>query len=120
MFRSYVEPTLTLVLQLLLTVPPSTIDVHQCLGKCLSALITSLGPELQGKSQYFWQMVKLGQGCEFESSSCRGVLDTTYKPRIYYRRLQFFVDVINLKEAIIQVFKCGLIFFRTFISIQYI
>ena len=52
MFRSYVEPTLTLVLQLLLTVPPSTIDVHQCLGKCLSALITSLGPELQGKSQY--------------------------------------------------------------------
>lgn len=49
MFRSYVEPTLTLVLQLLLTVPPSTVDVHQCLGKCLSALITSLGPELQGK-----------------------------------------------------------------------
>ncbi|XP_071161425.1 HEAT repeat-containing protein 5B-like isoform X1 [Mytilus edulis] len=50
MFRSYVEPTLTLVLQLLLTVPPSTVDVHQCLGKCLSALITSLGPELQGNS----------------------------------------------------------------------
>ena len=48
MFRSYVEPTLSLVLQLLLSVPPSTVDVHQCLGKCLSALITSLGPELQG------------------------------------------------------------------------
>ncbi|XP_064600027.1 HEAT repeat-containing protein 5B-like isoform X2 [Liolophura sinensis] len=47
MFRGYVEPTLSLVLQLLLTVPPSTVDVHQCLGKCLSALITSLGPELQ-------------------------------------------------------------------------
>lgn len=50
MFRSYVEPTLSLVLQLLLSVPPSTVDVHQCLGKCLSALITSLGPELQGNS----------------------------------------------------------------------
>lgn len=48
MFRGYVEPTLSLVLQLLLSVPPSTVDVHQCLGKCLSALITSIGPELQG------------------------------------------------------------------------
>ncbi|CAI9730243.1 repeat-containing 5B-like isoform X2 [Octopus vulgaris] len=48
MFRGYVEPTLSLVLQLLLTVPPATVDVHQCLGKCLSALITSIGPELQG------------------------------------------------------------------------
>lgn len=51
MFRSYVEPTLSLVLQLLLSVPPSTVDVHQCLGKCLSALITSLGPELQGRNR---------------------------------------------------------------------
>lgn len=50
MFRSYVEPTLSLVLQLLLTMPPAIVDVHQCLGKCLSALITSIGPELQGKS----------------------------------------------------------------------
>ncbi len=49
MFRSYVEPTLSLVLQLLLSVPPSCIDVHQCLGKCLAALITTIGPELQGK-----------------------------------------------------------------------
>ncbi|KAH9496165.1 HEAT repeat-containing protein 5B [Bulinus truncatus] len=50
MYRSYVEPTLSLVLQLLLSVPPATIDVHQCLGKCLSALITSVGPELSGNS----------------------------------------------------------------------
>ena len=48
MFRSYVEPTLSLVLQLLLSVPPSSVDVHQCLGKCLAALITTIGPELQG------------------------------------------------------------------------
>ncbi|KAI8784582.1 HEAT repeat-containing protein 5B-like isoform X1 [Biomphalaria glabrata] len=50
MYRSYVEPTLSLVLQLLLSVPPAIIDVHQCLGKCLSALITSIGPELSGNS----------------------------------------------------------------------
>lgn len=48
MFRGYVEPSLSLVLQLLLSVPPSNVDVHQCLGKCLAALITSIGPELQG------------------------------------------------------------------------
>jgi len=48
MFRSYVEPTLTLVLQLMFTVPPANVDVHQCLGKCLAALITTIGPELQG------------------------------------------------------------------------
>ena len=50
MFRSYVEPTLSLVLTLLLSVPPSTVEVHQCLGRCLAALITTLGPELQGES----------------------------------------------------------------------
>ncbi|KAK2175422.1 hypothetical protein NP493_734g02011 [Ridgeia piscesae] len=50
MFRGYVEPTLSLVLQLLLSVPPSSVDVHQCLGRCLAALITTLGPELQGNS----------------------------------------------------------------------
>ncbi|KAG7511751.1 HEAT repeat-containing protein 5B isoform X1 [Solea senegalensis] len=48
MYRGYVEPTLSLVLTLLLTVPPSHTEVHQCLGRCLGALITTVGPELQG------------------------------------------------------------------------
>ncbi|KAJ7987357.1 hypothetical protein DPEC_G00325640 [Dallia pectoralis] len=48
MYRGYVEPTLSLVLSLLLTVPPSHTEVHQCLGRCLGALITTVGPELQG------------------------------------------------------------------------
>jgi len=30
------------------SVPPANVDVHQCLGKCLAALITTIGPELQG------------------------------------------------------------------------
>ena len=51
MFRNYVESTLTLVLSLLVTTPPSLIEVHQCLGKCLSALLTTLGPELQDTSR---------------------------------------------------------------------
>ena len=47
MFRSYVEPTLSHCLKLLLLVPMSYCDVHQCIGKCLSAMITTIGPELQ-------------------------------------------------------------------------
>lgn len=53
MFRGYVEPTLSLALTLLLNVPHSYIDVHQCIGKVLSALITTIGPELQGMSTAF-------------------------------------------------------------------
>lgn len=48
MFRSYVSPTLEQVVNLVLTVPTAITEVHQCLGKCLAALITSIGPELQG------------------------------------------------------------------------
>jgi hypothetical protein len=50
MFRGYVEPSLSLALKLLLNVPQSYIDVHQCIGKVLSALITTIGPELQGNT----------------------------------------------------------------------
>eukprot|EP00118_Oscarella_pearsei_P004846 m.21368 g.21368 ORF g.21368 m.21368 type:complete len:1962 (+) comp28164_c0_seq1:139-6024(+) len=50
MFRSYMEPTLNLILQLLSSVPMSQVEVYQCLGNCLAALITSLGPELQSNS----------------------------------------------------------------------
>lgn len=48
MFRGFVEPALSLDLKLLLTVPHSNVDVHQCIGRMLSALITTIGPELQG------------------------------------------------------------------------
>ncbi|XP_027038809.1 HEAT repeat-containing protein 5B-like [Pocillopora damicornis] len=51
MFRSYVNPTLEQVVDLVMTVPPAITEVHQCLGKCLAALITSIGPELQGTSK---------------------------------------------------------------------
>ncbi|XP_065200390.1 HEAT repeat-containing protein 5B isoform X2 [Planococcus citri] len=50
MFRGYVEPSLSLALKLLLTVPQSHVDVHHCIGKVLSALITVIGPELQGNA----------------------------------------------------------------------
>ncbi|NWJ10468.1 HTR5A protein, partial [Crypturellus undulatus] len=51
LFHVHVEPTLSLVLKLLLTVPPAYTEVHQSLGRCLNALITALGPELQGSSK---------------------------------------------------------------------
>ncbi|NXO71844.1 HTR5A protein, partial [Phainopepla nitens] len=50
LYHVHVEPTLSLVLMLLLSVPPAYAEVHQSLGRCLNALITTLGPELQGVS----------------------------------------------------------------------
>ncbi|NXO43796.1 HTR5A protein, partial [Locustella ochotensis] len=50
LYHVHVEPTLSLVLMLLLSVPPAYAEVHQSLGRCLNTLITALGPELQGSS----------------------------------------------------------------------
>jgi hypothetical protein len=50
MFRVYIEPALNLGLKLLLTVPQSHVDVHQCVGRVLNALITTVGPELQANT----------------------------------------------------------------------
>ncbi|OON22437.1 HEAT repeat protein, partial [Opisthorchis viverrini] len=48
MFREFVGPSLNLVLQLLLRSPSAVSDIQHSLGRLLSALITTLGPELQG------------------------------------------------------------------------
>lgn len=48
MFREFVEPSLNLVLQLLLRSPTVVSDIQRSLGRLLNALITTLGPELQG------------------------------------------------------------------------
>uniref|UniRef100_H0VU29 HEAT repeat-containing protein 5A n=1 Tax=Cavia porcellus TaxID=10141 RepID=H0VU29_CAVPO len=48
LFHVHVESTLSLIIMLLLNVPPTHAEVHQSLGRCLNALITTLGPELQG------------------------------------------------------------------------
>lgn len=50
MFRTYAEPTLSLCIKLLLSVPQSYVDVHQCIGRVLSAVITTMGPDLQGNT----------------------------------------------------------------------
>ncbi|CAL8143424.1 unnamed protein product [Orchesella dallaii] len=47
LFRSYVEPSLSLVMKLVSTAPLSSVDLRQAGGKMLSALITGVGPELQ-------------------------------------------------------------------------
>uniref|UniRef100_A0A0K0FQ92 HEAT repeat-containing protein n=1 Tax=Strongyloides venezuelensis TaxID=75913 RepID=A0A0K0FQ92_STRVS len=47
MFKTYVEPCLSLCLRLLLNVSSHHIDIIRSLGKLTSALITAVGPELQ-------------------------------------------------------------------------
>ncbi|KAH9415275.1 HEAT repeat-containing protein 5B [Dermatophagoides pteronyssinus] len=47
MFRPYVEPTLSQCLKILMALSPSLIDIHQSIAKCLSAIITTIGPEFQ-------------------------------------------------------------------------
>lgn len=49
LFRSYVEPSLSLLRKLVMTVPLSVVDLRQATGKMIAALITGFGPELQGR-----------------------------------------------------------------------
>ena len=51
MFRGFVDKSLSTAINLMLTTPPSMTEVHQCLGKCVGALITAIGPELQDTSK---------------------------------------------------------------------
>lgn len=51
MFRSYIDVTLQHAIKLLNLVPSFNSDVHQCTGKLLSSLITTIGPELQDDSE---------------------------------------------------------------------
>ncbi|XP_050313880.1 HEAT repeat-containing protein 5B isoform X2 [Anthonomus grandis grandis] len=50
MFRGFVEPALAAAIRLLLETPPASVDVYRCVGKLLSSLITTIGPELQGNT----------------------------------------------------------------------
>ncbi|XP_057200170.1 HEAT repeat-containing protein 5A isoform X1 [Triplophysa rosa] len=48
LYHSHLEASFTLVLRLLLSTPHTHVEVQQSLGRCLNALITSMGPDLQG------------------------------------------------------------------------
>ncbi|XP_047677260.1 HEAT repeat-containing protein 5A isoform X1 [Tachysurus fulvidraco] len=50
LYHSHMEASLTLILHLLLTTSHTHVEVQQSLGRYLSALITSMGPDLQGES----------------------------------------------------------------------
>lgn len=52
LYHGHVEASFTLVLRLLLSIPPTHVEVHQSLGRCLNALVTTLGPDLQGDSTH--------------------------------------------------------------------
>ncbi|XP_060939458.1 HEAT repeat-containing protein 5A [Limanda limanda] len=49
LYRAHAEPSFSLVLRLLLSAPPTHPEVHYSLGRCMHALITCLGPDLQGE-----------------------------------------------------------------------
>lgn len=53
LYRAHTEPSFTLVLRLLLLAPPTHPEVHHSLGRCLHALITCLGPDLQGNAHSY-------------------------------------------------------------------
>ena len=111
MFRSYVEPTLTLVLQLMFSVPPANVDVHQCLGKCLAALITTIGPELQGTFHCLCHTVSdehastpclkklhkviLSQHCQI-FTNCENFLSQRWPRRIYLYEVDSVSTSCNL------------------------
>lgn len=48
LFRSYVEASLQLVMKSLTVVPLYCVELRQATGKMMAALITGMGPELQG------------------------------------------------------------------------
>lgn len=50
MFRPYIEPTLAQSMKILLQLSPALIDVYQSIGKCHSAMITTIGPEFQANT----------------------------------------------------------------------
>ncbi|KAG7465627.1 hypothetical protein MATL_G00155510 [Megalops atlanticus] len=49
LYLPHAEPSVSLVLRLLLSAPPTQVEVTQSLGRCLTGLITALGPELQSE-----------------------------------------------------------------------
>lgn len=59
MFRPYVEPTLSQCLKILMALSPSLIDIHQSIAKCLSAIITTIGPEFQTSSTHSINEIRL-------------------------------------------------------------
>uniref|UniRef100_A0A3B3SRH9 HEAT repeat containing 5A n=1 Tax=Paramormyrops kingsleyae TaxID=1676925 RepID=A0A3B3SRH9_9TELE len=69
MSHAHVEPTFSLVLRLLLTVPSAQVEVLQSLGRCLNALITTLGPDLQAEG-LFRSLCLMGCAVMQDSSDC--------------------------------------------------
>lgn len=52
LYHSHLEASFNLVLRLLLSTPHTHVEVQQSLGRCFNALITSMGPDLQGAYIY--------------------------------------------------------------------
>ncbi|CAF3203747.1 unnamed protein product [Rotaria sp. Silwood2] len=109
MFRSYVEPSLALILHLLLSIPPSQSDVFQCCGRLLGALIITIGPELQTNTNY---ISILRSSCLTASSLLQMHIEPIVQAEAIQalQQLHLFaprhVNLSNLVPELIKALKC--------------
>lgn len=100
LYRVHCEPSLALVLRLLLSASPNHPEVHLSLARCLHALITCLGPDLQGMTtlhlrvtpiQWHWgrkvHLVSGSSNVSFQSTTA--VVQTTFITRLFIVGLQY-------------------------------
>ncbi|BHF58151.1 HEAT repeat-containing protein 5B [Sparganum proliferum] len=106
MFREFVQPSLNLVLRLLLKTSFTATDVHVSLAKLLGALITTLGPELQSS-------VAAKSNAGLICLSCCSILQEHPDPRVKaegttnYQRLHMFAPhLVNLTQFAPHLYTC--------------
>uniref|UniRef100_A0A0X3P7M8 HEAT repeat-containing protein 5B n=1 Tax=Schistocephalus solidus TaxID=70667 RepID=A0A0X3P7M8_SCHSO len=106
MFREFVQPSLNLVLRLLLKVSFTATEVHVSLAKLLGALITTLGPELQSS-------VAPKSNAGLICLSCCSILQEHPDPRVKaegitnYQRLHMFAPhLVNLTQFAPHLYSC--------------
>ncbi|VDN13363.1 unnamed protein product [Dibothriocephalus latus] len=106
MFREFVQPSLKLVLRLLLKASFTATDVHISLAKLLGALITTLGPELQSS-------VAPKSNAGLICLSCCSILLEHPDPRVMaegitnYQRLHMFAPhSVNLTQFAPHLYNC--------------
>lgn len=106
MFRAYVEPTLSLSIKLLLTVPQSFVDVHQCIGRVLAAIITTMGPELQGNTASIATMrSSLLCACAIMQSHCHDPLVQAEATGCLQQLHLFAPKNVNLTSLVLSLCK---------------
>ncbi|XP_002158974.1 HEAT repeat-containing protein 5B isoform X1 [Hydra vulgaris] len=107
MFRTYVDQSFFTVIDLMLNTPSSAIEVHHCLGKCVNALITAIGPELQDDSK---KMLRTRMFCMSACSIMQNHPDSFVQSESIHclQQLHLFApDLVNLSSLV--PFLCNIL-----------